>query len=397
MARDKLTATAVQAAKEPGRYSDGGGLYLWVREGGSKQWIVRVQKGGRRRDIGLGGFPKLSLAKARLRRDMVHAQVEDGLDPVAERKRAAGVPTFKAAAGSVWTEHERSWRNAKHGAQWLSSLEAYAFPAIGDRPLDKIDAGAVRDLVVPIWHDKPETARRVLQRVRVVLEWGAAKQYRPAVPALTPKALHMPKQGQSVVHHAAMPFEKVPAFVARLREREGVSRLALEALILTAARSGEIRGAIWSEIDLVAGLWTVPAARMKAGREHVVPLSPAAVVAFRRALPFRKSVAGKPDLVFPGMVKGNPLSDMALTKLLRDMGAGVTAHGFRSAFRDWAAERTAFPSEVAEMALAHTIQNKVEAAYRRGNLLEKRRGLMEAWGRYCTGDAGKVVRLAAGK
>lgn len=229
-----------------------------------------------------------------------------------------------------------------------------------------------------------------------VLTWAVAKQYRPDMPLLSPKGLRMPKQPKGQVHHAAMPFDAVPAFLGLLREREGISRLALEALILTAARSGEIRGATWDEVDLEASLWTVSAERMKAGKEHVVPLSPAAIEAFRRALPYRKPKGADGDLVFPGMVKGKPLSDMALTKLLRDMGANCTAHGFRSSFRDWAAERTAFPAEVAEMALAHAIGSKVEAAYRRGNLLEKRRGLMDAWGRFVTGESGAVVQLRSG-
>jgi integrase len=252
----------------------------------------------------------------------------------------------------------------------------------------------VRDALLPIWLDKPETARRVLQRITDVLTWAVAKQYRHDMPLLSAKALRMPKQAKGHAHHAAMPYAEVPAFLSLLREREGMSRLALEFAILTAARSGEVRGATWDEIDLEAALWTVPGSRMKAGRAHVVPLSPAALDCLRRAQALRTAPKpGKPDLLFPSPMTGGAMSDMALTKLLRDLGVGVTAHGFRSSFRDWASEETAFPGEVAEMALAHSIADKTEAAYRRGDLLAKRRGLMDAWGRFVTGESGAVVQL----
>jgi integrase len=388
MARHLLTATKVEAVSDPGRYSDGGGLFLHIRDGGSKQWVVRVQKHGRRRDIGLGGYPKLRLVDARKRAMEVIRQIELGLDPVAERKRAAGMPSFRQAAAARHKELAKSFRNAKHSKQWLQTLEAYAAPVLGDMGVDAIGPAEVRDAVLPIWLEKPETARRVLQRIGDVLTWAVAKQYREGVPLLTAKALRLPKQAKAVEHHAALPFAEVPAFVARLREREGVSRLALEFAILTAARSGEVRGATWAEIDLAAGLWTVPAERMKAGRQHQVPLSPAAIDCLSRARPLRRAVKpGEADLVFPSTFRAAPLSDMALTKLLRDLGAGVTAHGFRSSFRDWAAETTAYPAEVVEMALAHSIANKTEAAYRRGALLEKRRDLMTAWGAFCSAGA----------
>ena len=402
----KLSATGIQALKEPGRYGDGDGLFFWVRPSSkkesagkavSKSWIVRVQKAGKRRDIGLGGYPKVSLARARERAGEIRSQVEDGLDPVAERKKSAGMPTFKEAAGLVYAEHEKGWRNAKHAAQWMRTLESYVFPAIGDKPISAVEHGQVRDILAPIWLTKAETARRVLQRIATVCDWGFSKGYRPAELPRRSIVKGLPRQPKRDGHFAAMPFEGVPAFVERLREREGISRLALEAVILTAVGSGEIRGAVWDEVDLEAALWTIPAARMKAGKAHVVPLSPAAVDAFRRAIPYRKrQVKSRPDLVFPGQNKGMPLSDMALTKLLRDMDIKVTAHGFRSSFRDWVAEKTSFAGEVAEMALAHAIGSKVEAAYRRGNLLEKRRQLMDAWGRFVTSENGKVVQIASG-
>jgi len=394
----RLSVRMVEALSEPGRYGDGRGLFLVVRAGGSKQWIVRVQKAGRRRDIGLGGYPKVKLADARKRADAIRSQVEAGLDPVAERRRAAGVPSFRQAAAIRHAELAPTFRNAKHRAQWLSSLEAHAFPHIGELGVDAVTAPHVRDALLAIWHDRPETARRVHQRIVDVLVWSKSKGWRADVPLMTVKALSLPRARPAVRHHAALPIDEVPGFIARLRAREGVSRLALEALILTAARSGEIRGATWDEVDLEAGLWTVPAARMKAKRPHVVPLSPQAVDVFERARRYRRAVRpGEPDLLFPSPMSGGPLSDMALTKLLRDLGAGVTAHGFRSSFRDWAAERTAFPAEVAEMALAHAIANRTEAAYRRGDLLAKRRELMAAWGRFASGQDGATLLPIRGR
>lgn len=399
----KLSPREVETLSQPGRYADGGGLYLWVRPSTRKgaipdtvvkSWLVRMQKDGRRRDIGLGGYPKLKLAAARKMAETVIEQMMQGIDPVAAREVASTCPTFAKASKARHKELVPSFRNAKHAAQWLTSLETYAWPVLGSLPVDSVTPAHVRDALLPIWLTKPETAKRVHQRIVDVLTWAVAKGHRTEVPLLSAKALALPKVDREAEHHAALAFDAVPAFFASLREREGVSRLALEALILTAARSGEIRGATWDEIDLEAKLWAVPGARMKRGKEHVVPLSPAAVAAFERAKQYRRDVEpGEPDLVFPSPHKGGALSDMALTKLLRDLGAGVTAHGFRSSFRDWAAEKTNVPNEVAEIALAHAIGSKTEAAYRRGALLEKRRELMNAWGRFCTCDGGKVVKL----
>ena len=390
----KLTATGIRALKEPGRYGDGDGLFLLVGKSGARSWMVRVQKDGKRRDIGLGGERKVSLAKARVNAALVCSQVEAGIDPVAERKKSAGIPTFREAAALVHAEHKRGWRNAKHGAQWLSSLEAYAFPMIGDQPVSDIDGPAVRDVLATIWLAKPETARRVRQRINGVVDWAIGKGYRTAPLPMAAINKSLPKHRATVKHHAAMPYGDVPALIGRLRERESMGRLALEAVVLTAARSGEMRGADWSEIDLEQALWTIPAGRMKAGREHVVPLSAAALRIFKRMKALRTEAS---SLVFPGTVRGKPLSDMTLTKVLRDMGLDCTAHGFRSSFRDWVSEETTFDGAVAEAALAHAIENKVEAAYRRGNLLEKRRALMAAWGDYCDGAGGKIVRLAGRK
>jgi integrase len=391
----KLTATAVKAAKEPGRYGDGAGLFLLVGSTGAKSWMVRIQKAGKRRDIGLGSARKVSLALARERAALVCSQVEAGIDPIAERRKAAGIPTFREAAALVHAEHKGGWKNAKHRAQWLATLATYAFPAFGDVSVGNIQAPAVRDALATIWLAKPETARRLRQRIMAVIDWAVAKGYRdlPLAMAVIDKAL--PKQRAKAKHHPALPYAELPAFMVKLQAKETMGRLALSAAILTAARSGEVRLMTWAELDLNAALWTVPAERMKAGREHVVPLPPQAVALFERMKAHRR---GDSDLVFPGTGRGKPLSDMTLTKALRDMAVPAVPHGFRSTFRDWIAEQTNWPSELAEAALAHVIADKTVAAYQRGPMLEKRRALMAAWADYCDGNAGgNVVRLASGQ
>ncbi|MCJ8158546.1 phage integrase central domain-containing protein [Sphingomonas sp. LaA6.9] len=387
----KLTATAIKAAKKPGRYGDGDGLFLVVNKSGAASWVVRAQKAGKRRDIGLGSAKKVSLARARQLAESARTQIEAGLDPVAERKKAEGIPTFRQAAALVHAEHKKAWRNSKHGAQWLSTLETYAFPTVGDLPVNAVDGPAVRDLLAAIWLEKNETARRVRQRIGAIVDWAVGKGYRDAALPMAVINRALPKVTSKGGHHAALPYSELPAFIVRLHERETWGRLALEAAILTAARSGEIRGATWAEVDLEAGLWTVPPERMKAGKPHVVPLSPAAKRVFERAAALN-TVRAK--FIFEGAKPDKPMSDMTLMKVLRDMGESCTAHGFRSTFRDWVSEQTNFPGAIAEPALAHAIENKTEAAYRRGNLLEKRRGMMNAWSDYCDGGRGKVVRLA---
>lgn len=388
----KLTAKAVAAAKEPGRYGDGDGLFLLIGKRGGKSWMVRVQKDGRRRDIGLGSAKKVSLKIARDRAANVREQIELGIDPVAERAKAAGIPTFAEAAREVHAENAPSWKNAKHAAQWINTLETYAAPAFGNRSVADVDAAAVRDCLAAIWLEKPETARRLRQRINTVVDWAVGKGYRDAGLAMPVIDKALPKQRAKPKHHAALPYADIPEFTGRLRETESMGRLALEAVILTAARSGEVRLMTWDELDLDAATWTLPAERMKAGREHVVPLSPQAVALFEKMKAHRREYT---NLVFPGQKRGKPLSDMTLTKALRDMGLSVTAHGFRSTFRDWVAEQTSWPAELAEAALAHVINDKTVAAYQRGSMLEKRRELMAAWADYCEGaGGGNVVRLA---
>lgn len=395
-----LTVLQVKAAKEPGRYSDGGGLLLVVRESGAKSWLWRGQADGKRRDIGLGTYPAVGLSEAREKAATTRKQLKSGEDPVAAKRAArqvvVAVPTFREAAQQAHGEQQAGWRNPKHRAQWLSSLEAYAFPSLGNETVDKIDGPMIRDALLPIWLDKPETARRVRQRVGAVLDWAYAKGHRASEAPMRSLSKGLPRQPKKDGHFAALPYEKLPGLVQTLGETESIGRLALQFLILTAARSGEVRGAEWSEIDMTAAVWTVPADRMKAGKQHLVPLSASALAILKRM-----ADVASDELVFPGITgraadadslgKGRPgaltrtagkrpMSDMTLTKVLRTAGANdATVHGMRSSFRDWAAEQTSFPGEVVEAALAHTIGNKVEAAYRRTNYLEKRRGLMDAW------------------
>lgn len=378
----KLTATKVKALTEPGTYMDGDGLMLVVTSKSSASWKLRAMVAGKRRDIGLGSLKVLSLADARDKASDLRRQIAQGIDPIAERKKVADpVPTFREAAASVHEEHKAAWKNGKHQDQWINTLTTYAFPKLGDRLVNDIEGPIIRDVLAPIWLAKPETARRVRQRIGAVLDWSYAKGYRPTEAPMRSLSKGLPRQPRKDGHFAAMPFTDVPKLIARLRERSSVGRLAMEALILTAARSGEIRGATWSEVDLEAGMWTVPADRMKMGRVHHVPLAPEAIDVFRRAEALRVPCS---DLVFPGQRLKNQLSDMTLLKVMRDMETGVTVHGFRSAFRDWVAEETSYPGEVAEAALAHAIPNKVEAAYRRTDFLEKRRSLMREWAVFCT-------------
>jgi len=387
----KLTALKVKSLSAAGRYADGDGLFLELRAKGSGRWLLRVQTDGRRRDIGLGSLKSVSLADARELAFVMRKKIAQGIDPVAERKRERLViPTFREAAKQVHEEHKASWKNGKHQQQWIATLETYAFPKLGNRLVSEIEGPSIREALAPIWLSKPETARRLRQRIVAVLDWSYSKGFRSSEAPSRSLSKGLPRQPRKDGHFAAMPYAQVPAFLAKLRERQTVARVALEALILTATRSGEIRGAKWSEFDLDARLWIIPAERMKMGRTHVIPLAPEAVAAFERAKAFKCEAS---DLVFPGQLPRNPLSDMTLLKILRDMELDVTVHGFRSAFRDWVAEQTDYLGEVAEAALAHTVSNKVEAAYRRTDFLDKRRLLMADWAAYCAGS----VRFASAR
>jgi integrase len=377
----KLTALKIRSLTEPGRHSDGDGLFLEINGKGASSWILRVQNNGKRQDIGLGSSKSVSLKDARDAAFAARQKIAQGIDPVAERKQERQViPTFRKAAELVHEEHEKAWKNGKHQNQWIATLKTYAFPKMGDLLVSEIEGPLIRDVLAPIWLAKPETARRVRQRIGTVLDWSYARGFRSTEAPMRSLSKGLPRQPRKDNHFAALPYADVPVFIDKLGARESVGRMALEVLILTAARSGEIRGATWSELDLKFALWTIPAARMKMGRAHVVPLSPEAIAAFERAQKFKRGVA---DLVFPGQDGEKPLSDMTLLKILRDMDLTVTVHGFRSAFRDWVAEQTDYPGEIAEAALAHTVSNKVEAAYRRTDFLDKRRLLMRDWAAFC--------------
>ncbi|KQT78787.1 site-specific integrase [Methylobacterium sp. Leaf466] len=373
-----LTAVQVRQFKKPGRYADGNGLYLVVDPSGAKRWLLRLVVQGRRRDIGLGGAGLVTLAEARERALAYRKLAREGGDPLVERRKAQViVPTFAEAVELVHSEHRTSWANAKHAQQWRNTLQQYACPQLGVRRVDQIDTPDVLRVLAPIWLTKPETARRVRQRIGTVLDWAKAAGHRSGENPVEGVAKGLPKQGDRDEHHAALPYASVPNFVSQLRHSETgeIARLAFKFLILTASRTSEVLGARWDEINVVERLWTVPAMRMKAKREHRVPLSTRSIEILARA----RELAGGSALVFPGRSGEKPLSNMVFLMALRRMKLPITAHGFRSSFRDWAAERTSLPREVAEMALAHAVENRVEAAYARSDLLDRRRDLMEQW------------------
>jgi integrase len=399
----KLSARAVETMTEPGRHSDGDGLYLNITTTGAKSWLFMWKKDGKRREMGLGSFADVSLSKAREKTKACREVLADGKDPIeirdAAKKAAIAIPTFGKCADDLIAEKEKHWRNDKHKAQWRMTLDVYAAP-LRSRAVDRIDTEAVLGVLKPLWHDKPETASRLRGRIEAVLDAARVLGHRPeneANPACWRGHLDKLLTARKTLtrgHHAAMPYEDVPAFVARLRERAATTALALEFVVLTAARSGEVRGAQWSEFDFDKKVWTIPGARMKAGREHRVPLSDRAAEIVEKL-----AEAKTGDFVFPGNGGRKPLSVMAMDMLLRRMDVDVTVHGFRSAFRDWAGNETHFPREVAEQALAHILKDKTEAAYRRSDALEKRRALMEAWENYCEpkGAAGNIVQFAREK
>lgn len=400
-----LTARRVVTEKKPGTFADGGGLYLQVTASGAKSWIFRYQLAGRRRDMGLGSLRAFTLAEARERAVDALRQVARGIDPIEARRAeqsataiaSAKTVTFATCARRYIEAHQAGWRNEKHRYQWRQTVESYMNPTFGTVPVQAVDVALVMKAVEPLWTVKPETASRVRGRIESILDWATARGFRAGDnPARWRGHLEnlLPKKSKvrRVEHYAALPYAEISTFMADLRQRESVAARALEFAILTAARTGEVIGAQWGEINLAERLWTVPAPRMKAGKEHRVPLSDAALAVLDSMAAIRQG-----DHVFPGASAGRPLSNMALLMLLRRMGRGdLTAHGFRSTFRDWVAERTAFPSEVAEMALAHTVADRVEAAYRRGDLFEKRRQLAAAWADFCNADpvaSGLVIPL----
>jgi integrase len=386
-----LSAVKIRSLKQPGRYADGNGLYLVVDASGAKRWLLRIVVLGKRRDVGLGSTKLVSLAEARETAQQFRKKARAGDDPVAERRNdRLIVPTFAQASARVHAEHAPAWRNAKHAAQWINTLTEYAFPHIGAMTVDRVESREILQVLSPIWLEKPETARRVKQRIGTVLDWAIAAGFRTAGNPVGSVAKGLPRHSDRKKHHSALPFKEVPGFVQALRAHEGLSeqtKLAFELLILTATRTSELLNATWPEFDREGKVWTIPAGRMKAGLLHRVPLGDRACTIVARA---RELGAGS-NYLFPGRSGTRPLSNMVFLMALRRINLTITAHGFRSAFRDWAAEQTSYPRDVCEMALAHTVRDKTEAAYRRGDLFEKRRELMRAWESYLNQATGDVI------
>lgn len=393
----EMGALALSRLLRPGLHAVGGvaGLYLQILPTGGRSWVLRAMVAGKRRDMGLGGFPDVTLAGAREKARLARQAIDSGLDPIEERRRAksalraegAKVVTFEEAAKAYVAAHQAAWRNAKHRQQWENTLTTYAYPKIGKLSVHDIELAHVLSVLEPIWVSRTETATRLRGRIERVLGWAISRGYRDGPnPARwrdhLDQQLANPSRIAKAEHHSALPVNEMGGFMVALRKVAGTGARALEFAILTAARSGEVRGAKWVEIDLEDRVWTVPAARMKAGREHRVPLSPAAV-AVLESLPRKAPI----ELLFSS-VRGGQLSDMTLGAVLRRMKVPVTVHGFRSTFRDWASEQTNYPRDAAEMALAHAIGDRVEAAYRRGDLFTKRRDMMDDWSAFVASREG---------
>lgn len=394
----KLTPGRIQhKSRKPGIYGDGGGLYLRSAAPAASSWIFRYMLEGRAREMGLGSYPDISLDTARaLARDARELKA-GGVDPIAardsvrasQRVEAARAITFRDCAASYIASQKGKWKNAKHAQQWSATLETHAMPILADIPVSAVDKGMVIKVLDPIWKTIPETAKRLRGRIEAVLDWAEMRDYRtgsnPAVwKGRLDKVFPARSKVRGVKHHPALPFTEASSFMGKLAAESGTASQALLFTILTAARTSETLAACWSEVDMNGSHWTVPASRMKGGREHRVPLSPQAMKVLRHQ---QKLTSGK-GFIFPARNENNSLSNMAMLKVLERMKrSDLTVHGFRSTFRDWIEERTTYAGSVAEAALAHAVGDKVEAAYRRGDLFEKRRQLMNAWGRYCTAPA----------
>jgi len=403
----KLTAVKIAKLdiKKQAQYGDGKGLWLQVSAFGTRSWLLRYMVGGRARVMGLGPYPEVSLKEARERAAEARKQIRDGVDPIDARREkkmaakveAARLTSFAQCVEEYLETHESAWKNNKHREQWRSTIATYAHPIIGKLPVAAVDTALVLKVLRPIWLKKPETASRLRGRIERILAWATVSEYRQGEnPARwrghLQEMLPAKTKVQKVKHHAALPYADVPAFMAQLRGRDSISARALEFTILNANRTGEVIGAKWEEINFEDKVWTVPASRMKAGKEHRVPLS-ACAMEILKSLPRERDN----PFIFIGGSKGKALSNMAMLELLRGMnGNGYTVHGFRSSFKDWCAETTNYPRELAEAALAHTLPNKVERAYQRGDLLEKRRRLMREWAKFCrkpVAKSGDVVVL----
>ena len=394
--QNRLSAVRVRSLTKAGRYLDGNGLYLNVQPSGAKRWFLRVVVMGRRRDFGLGGLSVVSLAEAREEATKLRKIVQQNGDPLAEREKEKSIVlTFKEAAREVHKIHSATWKNDKHKKQWITTLENYVFPTFGSLHVDNIGTPEILSVLNPIWLTKPETARRVRQRIHTVLEWAKASGFRSGDNPVDGISKILPKQPVSKKHHTALPYKEVPIFIKSLRSinAEGIAPLAFEFLILTATRTSEVLNATWDEINLEDKTWTIPDSRMKNKREHRIPLQPRLIEILEEA---RKLSEGS-LYIFPNPHTGKPLSTMVFLMLLRRMKQDITAHGFRSSFRDWASERTNIPRDVCEAALAHSLRDKTEAAYKRTDLFEKRRELMNLWTKFATEERGEVITIHANK
>ncbi|MFC0278618.1 tyrosine-type recombinase/integrase [Falsigemmobacter intermedius] len=401
-----LSAAFVRTVSEPGRYGDAMGLCLIVTPAGSKRWVQRLTIRGKRVDLGLGPLAAVSLAEAREKAAQNFKEARSGGDPLRAKREAQAILTFEEAARRVHALHLPTWRNVKHGKDFISSLEAYAFPRIGKMKVQDITTADVLAVLSPHWTQTHETARKVKQRIGTVMKWAIAQGWRQDNPAAN-LDVALPKVTRQAERRKALPYQEVSTFLAALAASGATSatKLALEFLILTAARSGEVREARWDEIDMEARVWEIPAARMKMKRPHRVPLSPRAIEILKEAERFRPCPPATPatiatrdrepsPLIFAGRNPSRPLSDMTLSKLTKELGFPVDVHGFRTSFRTWAQERTSALHEVAEAALAHVVGSTVAQAYARSDLFEKRRDLMERWAAYLAEGEGKVIRVS---
>jgi integrase len=400
---NRLSVTKVNSLTERGYYADGGGLYFRVSAFSTRSWAFRYTRASKAREMGLGAYPDVTLREARERASEARKQLREDIDPIDQRQEAksvliatrAATLTFDQCAAAYIAAHRSGWKNAKHADQWKNTISSYASPIIGSVSVDLVSTVTLIKILEPIWTTKTETASRLRGRIESMLDWATVRGYRKGDnPARwkghLDKLLAAPSKVRKIEHHAALPYPEVGAFLTELREQAGMGARALEFAILTVARSGEVRGATWAEVDMDSAVWTIPAERMKAGREHRIPLSNVAMELIR-SLPR----IGESELLFPN-TKGTKLSDMTLTAVLRRMSRPITAHGFRSSFRDWAGETTAYPREAIEHALAHQLKDKAEAAYARGTLFDKRRRLMADWAAYCAAPSvrgGTVVQL----
>ena len=399
---NKLSAVAVAAAKTPGMYADGNGLYLQLSVAGAKSWVFRFRFGGKRRDMGLGAAATVSLAAARVSAGEYRRLLTQGVDPIRARemeRRASGSrqTTFRQAFETFFQLKRKSLLNAKHLNQWSATMSTYVFPHIGDQPVADVQTEEILAVLTPIWFDKPETARRVLQRLEAVFRSAILRGHRERASPCIGVVQELGTRHRMVTSHRSLPYSEVPGFIAALRSSNCLpaTRLAFEWLVLTASRSGETRMAAWNEIDNRKGLWVVPSHRSKTRREHVVPLPPRCIAILRHA----RSLTSSCDLIFPGSRTGRPLSDMTFTKVLRDFGIDnrATTHGFRSSFKNWAAEVPRARDEVSEACLAHQVRDKVRAAYLRTDFLAERKTVMRQWAEHCLSDCySKITPQAIG-